>query len=502
MDSTLQTRPEADDDRDPGRGVVGALSRRWLAVCVATIMAAAGVFAWSAAGPVRYQAEARLLVEIREPTLERQADGGIVESQVQFLASRDLARRIAERNGLADRPEFSDAGGSGLDGMLVALGLGRDPMRVSPEERVVDAFMERLRVTQLDGSHVLVLEFTSIDPVLATAVVNSLAGEYVALQIQSKRRSTEGGDLLSDAGNGPSLNARLIGRASVSARSRFASALPITALSAFAAFLLSLSACVLRDLFGGAMRPSAMAPPAAPLALEQIDVAAASPVLPPASELASTSRRKGAAASAHPRNDHPRRSLPEVSHPDAQALAVMLLAEHSRRVAVISVGTSEPLTVVVEELARAATAEGARVVMVDTDAAHAARGGPGLSDLIAGNAAFGEIIRRNRTTRTHEIGVGSRPLEDGELDFGVLETTLDALASTYDLVVLSLGGTDAGLEQCLARQRVLAATDHVVLIGSADDKRVTEARHWLAAQGCMEISLLEPPPERGVGEAA
>jgi hypothetical protein len=512
MDSKMETGLEADDDRDlGGRGVVGALARNWLAICMVTIIVAAGAFALASTEPARYQAEARLLVELRELNISserrgriqrRAAEGDIVAGQVQFLASRDLARRIAERHGLADRSEFSDASGSGLDAVLIAIGFGRDPLRVSREERVVDAFMERLRVAQLDDSHVLVLEFTSMDPVLATAVVNGLASEYVALQNDAKRRSAEGGDLRSDAGHEPSLDARIIGRASVTAQSWLARALPMTAISALAAFLTCVSAFAVREFLGGGMRPLGLAPPAAPLALEKIDDDAASSAMPGPSAFGVTTSRKGVAALAQSRIDYANPGDPEPVQPDAEALVAMLIADRATRVAVMSVGVSERLTAVVEELARAATAEGARVVMVDTDAAHAGRSGRGLSDLIAGNSAFGEIIRRNRTTRTHEIGVGSRPLEDGELDFGVLETTLDALASTYDLVVLSLGSTETGLEHCLARQRILAATDYVVLVGSVDDKRVIEARRWLAVKGCSAVSLLEPPPERGVGEAA
>jgi uncharacterized protein involved in exopolysaccharide biosynthesis len=147
----------------------------------------------------RYKSEARILVDGREnvflrPTGERNEertalDAEAVTSQVQLLLSRDLARQVIKKNKLADLPEFDPVlqGISPLKSLLALFGIGRDPFSLTPAERVLDAYNDRLTAYAVDKSRVIVIEFQSRDPDLAARVANSIAEGYLVLQQNSRQ---------------------------------------------------------------------------------------------------------------------------------------------------------------------------------------------------------------------------------------------------------------------------------------------------------------------------
>jgi uncharacterized protein involved in exopolysaccharide biosynthesis len=147
----------------------------------------------------RYKSEARILIDGREnvflrPNGERSEeraalDAEAVTSQVQLVLSRDLAREIIKKNKLAERPEFDPLLGSisPLKSLLALLGVGRDPFSMTPEERVLNAYFERLTAYAVDKSRVIVVEFQSRDPELAEKVANSIAEGYLVLQQNARQ---------------------------------------------------------------------------------------------------------------------------------------------------------------------------------------------------------------------------------------------------------------------------------------------------------------------------
>src|SRR6476469_4228557 len=142
----------------------------------------------------RYKSEARILIDGREnvflrPNSERNEertslDAEAVTSQVQLVLSRDLAREIIKKNKLAERAEFDHvlSGLSPVKSLLALFGIGRDPFSMTPEERVLDAYYDRLTAYAVDKSRVIVVEFQSRDPELAARVANSIADGYLVLQ--------------------------------------------------------------------------------------------------------------------------------------------------------------------------------------------------------------------------------------------------------------------------------------------------------------------------------
>lgn len=178
----------------------GALARKRGWIIVPTVLALVASIAVVNFITPRYKSESRILIDGREnvflrpssdrSTEERQAlDPEAVTSQVQLVLSRDLAREIIKKNKLAERPEFDPVlqGISPLKSLAALIGIGRDPFSMTPEERVLDAYYERLQAYAVDKSRVIVVEFQSADPELAARVANSIADGYLVLQ-QSARQ--------------------------------------------------------------------------------------------------------------------------------------------------------------------------------------------------------------------------------------------------------------------------------------------------------------------------
>ncbi|MDN4989063.1 exopolysaccharide transport family protein [Bradyrhizobium sp. WYCCWR 13022] len=173
----------------------GALARKRGWIVVPTVLALVASVAVVNLVTPRYKSEARILIDGREnvflrpssdrSTEERQAlDPEAVTSQVQLVLSRDLAREIIKKNKLAERPEFDPVlqGVSPLKSLAALIGIGRDPFSMTPEERVLDAYYDRLQAYAVDKSRVIVVEFQSQDPELAVRVANSIADGYLVLQ--------------------------------------------------------------------------------------------------------------------------------------------------------------------------------------------------------------------------------------------------------------------------------------------------------------------------------
>jgi uncharacterized protein involved in exopolysaccharide biosynthesis len=141
----------------------------------------------------RYQSESRVIVEGRDnvylrpdadkDTMDRTVDQEAVTSQAQLILSRDLANEVIAKLKLNQRPEFDPAlgGSSPIRSLLGMFGLVRNPMSMTPEERVLEAYYDRLTVFPVDKSRVIVIDFLSEDPELAAQVANAIADGYLRL---------------------------------------------------------------------------------------------------------------------------------------------------------------------------------------------------------------------------------------------------------------------------------------------------------------------------------
>jgi uncharacterized protein involved in exopolysaccharide biosynthesis/Mrp family chromosome partitioning ATPase len=180
-----------------------ALARKRALIIFPTLLALVASMAAVNLITPRYKSEARMLIDGREnvflrPSGERNEERAVLDveavtSQVQLVLSRDLAREVIKMNGLAELPEFDPMlrGFSPLRAVLALFGIGRDPFLMTPEERVMDAYFERLTAYAVDKSRVIVVEFQSRDPELAARVANSIADFYLVLQQNARQQQAK-----------------------------------------------------------------------------------------------------------------------------------------------------------------------------------------------------------------------------------------------------------------------------------------------------------------------
>jgi uncharacterized protein involved in exopolysaccharide biosynthesis len=172
--------------------------KRWW-VLGPTLAALIGAIVFVNVVKPRYSAEARLLLENQESFLTRvdkgeradptAPDAEAVQSQIQLLTSRDLARRAIKSLDLQGNPEFDPlAKGMGaLTRALVLIGVVRDPTRMSPEDRILEAFTEKLAVLSPTKTRVLSVEFSSRNPDLSARAANVVAETYIEMLQEAKR---------------------------------------------------------------------------------------------------------------------------------------------------------------------------------------------------------------------------------------------------------------------------------------------------------------------------
>ncbi|MGA8172854.1 MAG: exopolysaccharide transport family protein [Methylocystis sp.] len=173
-------------------------ARRWWVIGPTLAMLAGSLIFVNTVNP-RFSSEARVLLENQESFIPRAEktdrvseilpDPEAVQSQIQLLTSRDLARRVIKTLELQGNDEFDPlAKGMGAaTRTLVMLGLARDPTLTSPEDRILEAFADKLSVLSPTKTRVLSIEFTSRNPDLAAKGANAVADAYLQFQQDAKR---------------------------------------------------------------------------------------------------------------------------------------------------------------------------------------------------------------------------------------------------------------------------------------------------------------------------
>ena len=177
-----------------------ALWRKRYAILRPTIVVALFTFAVVTVIPPKYQSEARVLVVGRDNVFLRpDADKDVIDrgnvdpeavvSQVQLIMSRDLASEVIAKLKLNAIPEFDPAlGGISLIKTLLSFfGITKNPIAMTPEERVLEAYYDRLTVFPVEKSRVIVIDFLSENPELAARVANAIADGYLQRLQEAKQ---------------------------------------------------------------------------------------------------------------------------------------------------------------------------------------------------------------------------------------------------------------------------------------------------------------------------
>ncbi|CAH1659975.1 conserved hypothetical protein [Hyphomicrobiales bacterium] len=187
------------DDLDVGQVWRAVVARR-LWIIIPTLLACIGAAVAVNLLAPRYTAETRIFLQNGDnfytrpggaPELQGQIDGEAVQSQVQLIMSRDLARDAIRKLDLVNNPLFNntDAAVGLVRGLMNAVGIKSQAPAGNSEERALDKFAERLQVFQVGKSRVLAIEFTSEDPDLAARIANTVAELYIGLQQTVKQEA-------------------------------------------------------------------------------------------------------------------------------------------------------------------------------------------------------------------------------------------------------------------------------------------------------------------------
>jgi uncharacterized protein involved in exopolysaccharide biosynthesis len=199
MRVSIHSEMEASTNEiDPSRLGRTLLHKRWW-VIGPTLAAFLGAAVFVNIVKPRYTSDARLILENQDDFLGRSdkaeridangPDAEGVQSQLQLLTSRDLARRAIRSLDLQGDAEFDPlANGVGtVTRLMVLLGIARDPTLMSPEDRILEKFSEKLTVLSPTKTRVLSIEFSSRNPDLAARGANAVAETYIKMEQEAKR---------------------------------------------------------------------------------------------------------------------------------------------------------------------------------------------------------------------------------------------------------------------------------------------------------------------------
>jgi uncharacterized protein involved in exopolysaccharide biosynthesis/Mrp family chromosome partitioning ATPase len=189
-----------------------------------------------------------------------------------------------------------------------------------------------------------------------------------------------------------------------------------------------------------------------------------------------------------------------VSSLDQVAQNLRQMGEAGRRVTVIGSVRNAGTTYAAISLARV-LAKDSTVVLVDLafgapnlSVISTDPNAPGIAELVRGASGFGDIITRDQYSQVHLVATGAVGSDGAALAASpMLATVIEALAQTYDHVVIDAGSAaDVPVEYfaALAQRAVLVAA-------SPGDPATRAARERMAMAGFADVTLVA-----GAGQAA
>lgn len=179
--------------------LIGLFRRNWYIIIIPTLLAFLLSFLAVNMIAPRYTAESKIILENRDSYFTRpsgeqrdsspQLDPEAVQSQVQLVMSRDLAKEAIRRLNLVGNPQFdplADDLGS-LRKVLVVLGLSRNPIEKAPEERLLETYYDSMLVFPAGRSRVLNVEFRTKSPQVSAQLANTVSELYIEKLEASKK---------------------------------------------------------------------------------------------------------------------------------------------------------------------------------------------------------------------------------------------------------------------------------------------------------------------------
>ncbi|MDX3928680.1 MAG: exopolysaccharide transport family protein [Shinella sp.] len=310
--------------------------------------------------------------------------------------------------------------------------------------------------------------------------------------------------------NSTPADARVISAAVEPTEVHFPKVVPITVVGGVAGFVLSAVAILLGELFSGrALKPvgliAAPAPaarrdeeqdapereeaPLSPPAIEPVEEAepAVKDAVPPPSLLAGMDEDEEEPAG--PIADE------EEDEIDFSVAAVARhLVENDIPVAVTVSPSGDRGSTATVMLARVIAEEGRRTVLIDlTGSACPTRlmadhlRLPGITDLLVGEAAFGDIIHGDRLSDAHIIPRGNADIRHAMRGIDRLSMVIDALSDAYETVLVECGPADVDGVRRLSRAR---DTEIILSIPGSSEDEIVELIGAFGEAGYSEIVLM------------
>ncbi|MFW6140898.1 MAG: GumC family protein [Acidobacteriota bacterium] len=200
------------------------IKRKWVLFTFAgTLIFLVGVFSFLAAP--KYESTATLLIEEGSSRLLSIEDefgyrpqgynsmymDTVVNTQINILQSRSLAKRVAAKMNLLSRPEF---GGEEKKGVMASVRdfvtlkwlTGNDSKKENTQHRLRDPYTEVLKridksldVSPVRNSKLVEVSYTCKSPVLASDIVNTFAAEFIVFSVEKRYETTQqASDFLSE----------------------------------------------------------------------------------------------------------------------------------------------------------------------------------------------------------------------------------------------------------------------------------------------------------------
>lgn len=185
-----------DDDGGPGDLIdlgrlISVLFRRMAMILGIGLIACAAAIAFVLLVTPQFSGQSQVLLESRDSVYTRtlgQGEGqtGVfdeqaVQSQVQIVTSREVAREAIRRLGLVGHIDFDPLAGP-LDPVTrirAMLGLASGAFDGREEDRIFDSYYRALSVYPIPRSRVIAVEFRASDPELAARAANTIAEIYL-----------------------------------------------------------------------------------------------------------------------------------------------------------------------------------------------------------------------------------------------------------------------------------------------------------------------------------
>ncbi len=183
--------------------------RRTIAICTILVGGIAAFVAWTL--PSYYVAEARVLVGVQSPRVlntdaimaDISPDAERVQNEGFVLQSRTIAKKVIDKIGLADNPNFNPELAppnfwsrlNPMPAMMTWLHDFRgtktsaepvDTALSQRDNRLIDIFLSHVDVSLLGRSYVLSVKVDNTDPQTAASIANTLADTYLEYQRADK----------------------------------------------------------------------------------------------------------------------------------------------------------------------------------------------------------------------------------------------------------------------------------------------------------------------------